>query len=85
MPNLVKKLLIFAAVDGLILQPAPPKNHKPTTDQAIKIAYKTNGIGPLLKDRRQEDVARETLEAHGVIGIIARSCNRACADVVQAS
>jgi hypothetical protein len=71
MPGLVRKLLIFAAVDGLILQPAPPRAHKPTTDQAIKIAYKSvngQGISPLLKDRRQDDTAKETLEAHGIIG-----------------
>lgn len=69
MPALVRKLLIFAAVDGLILQPAPPRNHKPATDQAIKIAYKGNhSIGPLLNDRRQEDTASETLETHGIVG-----------------
>jgi hypothetical protein len=70
MPGLVRKLLIFAAVDGLVLQPAPPRNHKPATDQAIKISYKENSIGPLLKDRRQEDTANETLEAHGVVGAV---------------
>lgn len=67
MPGLVRKLLIFAAVDGLILQPAPPRNHPPTTQQAIKIDYKGN-IQPLLKDRRDEDTAPQTLEAHGIIG-----------------
>jgi hypothetical protein len=69
MPGLVRKLLIFAAVDGLILQPAPPRNHKPATDQAIKIAYNGHSIAPLLKDRRQEDTANETLEAHGIVGM----------------
>jgi hypothetical protein len=68
MPSLVRKLLIFAAVDGIILQPAPPKNHKPATEQAIKIAYKGNQISPLLQDRREEDTASETLEVHGIIG-----------------
>jgi hypothetical protein len=68
MPNLVRKLLIFAAIDGIILQPAPPKNHKPTTEQAIKITYKNNGIGPLLRDRREEETRQEALEAHGIIG-----------------
>src|SRR3954471_11454542 len=68
MPGLVRKLLIFAAVDGLILQPAPPRNHKPTTEQAIRIDYRTHAIGPLLKDRRDEDTAPTTLEAHGVVG-----------------
>jgi hypothetical protein len=69
MPGIVRKLLIFAAVDGLVLQPAPPRNHKPATDQAIKLSYKTNAIAPLLKDRRNEDTAPSTLEAHGIVGI----------------
>lgn len=67
MPGLVRKLLIFAAVDGLILQPTPPRNHGPTTQQAIKIDYKGN-VKPLLKDRREEDTAPVALEAHGIIG-----------------
>ncbi|KAF1954852.1 SacI domain-containing protein [Byssothecium circinans] len=69
MPGLVRKLLIFAAVDGLILQPAPPRNHPPATQQAIKVDYKGN-VGPLLKDRRQEDTAPVSLEAHGIIGLL---------------
>jgi len=71
MPGLVRRTLIFAAVDGLILQPAPPRNHLPTTQQAIKVDYKGN-VGPLLKDRRDEDTSA-SLETHGVIGII---CSR---------
>jgi hypothetical protein len=67
MPSLVRKLLIFAAVDGLILQPSPPRNHPPATQQAIKIDYKGN-VGPLLKDRREEDTAPVSVEAHGIIG-----------------
>ncbi|KAF2641803.1 SacI domain-containing protein [Massarina eburnea CBS 473.64] len=69
MPGLVRKLLIFAAVDGLILQPAPPRNHPPATQQAIKIDYRGN-VAPLLKDRREEDTAPVSLEAHGVIGLL---------------
>jgi hypothetical protein len=68
MPGLVRKLLVFAAVDGLVLQPAPPRNHPPATQQAIKIDYNGN-VGPLLKDRRQEDTAPNTLEVHGIIGM----------------
>lgn len=68
MPGLVRKLLIFAAVDGLVLQPAPPRNHKPATDQAIKLDYKSSRIAPLLKDRREEDTAPSTLEVHGIVG-----------------
>jgi hypothetical protein len=67
MPPLVRKLLIFAAVDGLILQPSPPRgNHPPATQQAIKVDYKGK-VGPLLKDRREEDPAA-TVEAHGIVG-----------------
>ncbi|KAH7389998.1 SacI homology domain-containing protein [Pyrenochaeta sp. MPI-SDFR-AT-0127] len=66
MPNIVRKLLVFAAVDGLILQPSPPRNHAPATQQAIKVDYKGN-VGPLLKDRREEATAPTTLETHGII------------------
>ncbi|KAI4633162.1 hypothetical protein J4E80_000525 [Alternaria sp. BMP 0032] len=69
MPSLVRKLLIFAAVDGLILQPSPPRNHPPATQQAIKVDYKGN-VGPLLKDRREEDTAPVSVEAHGIIGLL---------------
>ncbi|KAI4668221.1 uncharacterized protein J4E78_002045 [Alternaria triticimaculans] len=69
MPSLVRKLLIFAAVDGLILQPSPPRNHPPATQQAIKVDYKGN-VGPLLKDRREEETAPVSVEAHGIIGLL---------------
>ncbi|KAH7055949.1 SacI homology domain-containing protein [Macrophomina phaseolina] len=69
MPGLVRKLLIFAAVDGLILQPAPPRNHPPTTQQAIKVDYKGN-VQPLLKDRRDEDTTAQALEVHGIVGLL---------------
>ncbi|KAF9728344.1 hypothetical protein PMIN01_13625 [Paraphaeosphaeria minitans] len=68
MPSLVRKLLIFASVDGLVLQPAPPRNHPPTTQQAIKVDYQGH-VGPLLRDRRQEDTAPDELEVHGIIGL----------------
>jgi len=77
MPNLVRKLLIFAAVDGLILQPCPPRNQPPATQQAIKVDYKGN-VGPLLRDRRDEDIAPTSVEAHGIVGpapILRRHCS----------
>jgi hypothetical protein len=73
MPSLVRKLLIFAAVDGLVLQPSPPRNHPPATQQAIKVDYKGN-VGPLLKDRREEDTAPVSVEAHGIVGMRALTC-----------
>ncbi len=69
MPGIARKLLIFAAVDGLVLQPSPPRNHPPATQQAIKVDYKGN-VGPLLKDRRDEGTAPSSLEAHGIIGML---------------
>jgi hypothetical protein len=71
MPGLVRKLLIFASTGGLILQPAPPRNQKPATEQAIKLDYKSSQISPLLKDRRDEDTAPNALEVHGIVGIAA--------------
>jgi hypothetical protein len=75
MPGLARKLLIFAAVDGLILQPVQPRNHRQTTEQAIKIGYQTeddagHAIQPLLQNRRADDFAKDALEAHGIIGMI---------------
>ena len=67
MPGPLRKLLIFAAVDGLILQPAPPRNHPPATQQAIKIDYKGN-VGPLIKDIREADTTPVSLEVHGIVG-----------------
>jgi hypothetical protein len=67
MPGLVRKLLVFAAVDGLILQPTPARNNAPTAQQAIKIDNKGN-VRPLLKDRLKEGTAGLSLESHGVIG-----------------
>jgi hypothetical protein len=69
MPGMVRRILIFAAVDGLILQPASPRNHKPTTtEQAIKVEYKTNVILPVIKERKDEDTALATLDTHGIVG-----------------
>lgn len=68
MPSFARRILIFAAVDGLILQPAPPRNHKPTTDQAIKVEYRSSKIGPLRKDRRDEEYSPHILDSHGIVG-----------------
>lgn len=85
MPGLVRKLLIFAAVDGLVLQPAPPRNNKPTTEQAIKLDYMSSRIGPLLKDHSEEDTAPSTLEVHGIVGIFDCTvwASARCNDVYQ--
>jgi hypothetical protein len=65
---MIRRVLIFATVDGLILQPAPSRNQR-TTEQAIKVEYKTNIISPLLKDKRDADTAPATLDTHGIVGM----------------
>lgn len=69
MPGMIRRVLIFAAVDGLILQPAPPRNNKPTTEQAIQLEYKTNIISSLLNDKRDTNTAPATLDTHGIVGM----------------
>jgi hypothetical protein len=73
MPGLVRKILICAAVDGLILQPISSRNNLKSPEQSIKLDYKSHIISPLLKDRQQEDATPSTIEVHGVVGIIAHN------------
>lgn len=62
---LVRKLLIFAAVDGLVLQ---PRSHpQAQQQQAIKIDYKGN-VGPLLKNEHDGDASLSSFESQGIIG-----------------
>jgi hypothetical protein len=63
MPGLVRKLLIFAAVDGLVLQPLAQKGQR--TAPPVKIAYKNNAIGPVLGDVHDQG---KGFEAFGVVG-----------------
>lgn len=63
MPVLVRKLLIFAAVDGLVLQPLAHKGQRPAP--AVKIAYSNGAIGPVLGDTSEHG---KGFEAFGVVG-----------------
>lgn len=63
---LVRKLLIFAAVDGLVLQ---PRSHPHAQQQqAIRIDWKGN-VGPLLKNENDEDSGLSSFESHGIVGM----------------
>lgn len=76
MPGLIRKLLIFAAVDGLILQPygnGSRHNGSNTDSSSIRIEYKTSKISSFpasaLSDEfegKQEDAG---LEAYGLVGM----------------
>ncbi|KAJ4320411.1 hypothetical protein N0V94_003382 [Neodidymelliopsis sp. IMI 364377] len=64
---LARKLLIFAAVDGLVLQ---PRSHPHAQQQqAIKIDYKGN-VGPLLNEGNDEDSGLSSFESHGIVGLL---------------
>ena len=67
MPGLVRKLLIFAAVDGLVLQPVGQRGQRPAP--AAKIAYKDNNIGPALKDDTEGSEAGKSFESFGIVGM----------------
>ena len=71
MPGIVHKLVITAAVDGLLLQPLALRNQH--TSPTIQVTYKTNKI-VALNDNESEDCRNSSsVEAHGVVGKLLRS------------
>ncbi|KAF1809516.1 SacI domain-containing protein [Eremomyces bilateralis CBS 781.70] len=70
MPGIVRRMLVLAAIDGLVLQPIPPRNQKPATEPAITVGYRTNVIQPLQHERREEAKLSSSFEAHGVVGLL---------------
>lgn len=77
MPGLARKLLIFAAVDGLILQPyygnGSSRNSTGGGGLAtpIQIEYKTRRIyslPPVASGQKQKEKESKCLESHGIIG-----------------
>ena len=73
MPSLLRKLIIIAAVDGLILQPHGNGTRHNGNDPCIQIDYKTNRISPLsgadLSTKTQKEKI-EGLEVYGLVGKI---------------
>jgi hypothetical protein len=71
MPGLLRKLVIFAAVDGLVLQShgnggRNSGNYEP---QSVRIDYKTNKISSLSAAASDPAVRKEAgLEAFGLVG-----------------
>ncbi|ESZ91104.1 hypothetical protein SBOR_8504 [Sclerotinia borealis F-4128] len=68
MPGLVRKLLIFAAIDGLILQPVAQKGQRPAPSS--KLTYKDRHIGPILNDAQDVDGSAKGFEAYGIVGLL---------------
>lgn len=76
MPGLIRKLLIFAAVDGLILQPygnGSRHNGGNNDSSSIRIEYKTSKISSFpasaLSDEIEEKQDDAGLEAYGLVGM----------------
>ncbi len=66
MPGLVRKILIFATVDGLILQPLAPRGQRPAPP--AKISYEDHCIAPVTKDDYDSSASESNFEAFGIIG-----------------
>ncbi len=61
MPGIVKKLVIIAAVEGLILHPAGQRNQR-----SLQIKYTTHEISPLASSTSSSSLS--CAEFHGVVG-----------------
>lgn len=68
MPGLTRKLLVFAAVDGLFLQPVGAR----TSDvhAGIRVEYGSNNNNNRIQHvSEKQDATEETqLEVHGIVG-----------------
>ncbi|KAG5973268.1 hypothetical protein E4U55_000618 [Claviceps digitariae] len=69
MPGIARKVLIYAAIDGLILQPLSTKGQRPF--QSVKIRYGDSSISALPRDQILEKPDPDlSFEVYGVIGLI---------------
>lgn len=66
MPGLVRKLVIVAAVDGLIVQPAAQRNQSGTP--GLRIPYASSGISAIDSTSRREDGSSTSIDAYGIVG-----------------
>jgi hypothetical protein len=65
-PGLARKILIFATIDGLVLEPLEQKR-RPAA-QATKITYKDASITPAPKEGGKGNEAGKGFEAFGIVG-----------------
>jgi hypothetical protein len=76
MPGLVRKLLIFASLNGVVVQAhSSVEHHRP-----IQIDYRSNRISNFSLDHNEavKEKKEEQLEAHGLIGITTLASWQAC-------
>lgn len=65
MPGLVRKFIVFATGDGLILQPLAQKGQK---SPSTKISYADNTISAASKDEVCAEGSKQCFEAFGIVG-----------------
>ena len=63
MPGLVRKLVVFAAVDGLILKPL---HQRAQAQRSLKIDYKSHAVSSTTECASRDAAS---LEFHGIVGI----------------
>ncbi|SMR47913.1 unnamed protein product [Zymoseptoria tritici ST99CH_3D1] len=66
MPGLARKLLIFAAVDGVFLLPVGNRGAE-SNSKGFRIDYGTNTVSSATK---QDDGDERALEVHGIVGLL---------------
>ncbi len=64
MPGIVRKLIIFTTIDGLVLQPAGGPDH----NNPLRIDFKSKSIVPQVKVDPEAFKQSPHLESHGIIG-----------------
>ena len=69
MPAIVRKLVILAAADGLLLQPSSQRSQRPIPD--IQLQYVTNEICPSEAAQHGHNELA-SFEAHGIVGTFPR-------------
>lgn len=74
MPGLLRKLVIVAAVDGLILHGQGvngprPNNGSNNEASSIRIDYETNKITPLSVSTTEALEGRDAIEVYGLVGM----------------
>lgn len=67
MPGIARKVIIFAAIDGLIIQPLSAKGQRPI--QPARIKYQDASISAAARDQIPDTASPDTsFEAFGIIG-----------------
>ncbi|KAJ5535859.1 hypothetical protein N7513_009045 [Penicillium frequentans] len=88
MPGLLRKLVIVAAVDGLILHGHGingPRHNNGSNNEAssIRIDYKTNKITALPVSTEESLEDREYLEAYGLVGLLSVASHSFLVSITQ--